>query len=246
MRACIVFQSHGLSDAEIAPRLGYKNSVSVSLLRSSKWFHAEAKRMQPRLPRPVGKKVGRLTAKDHARIRELHGQGLNNDQIAKAMPQWGHATIQRHLKKLGLRPHKKAPLSDAEKAEILRLRQEAGLSHAKIGKRIGRPESTVGAFCLKHFGYTYRPRTQETPSQNGTPKHSFHARSSLFFLPSPRRTPMEITRAVRESLQRHPKYCDGWHARRCDVLETLVARIRLQLRIPTMRERHRKGHSEES
>ena len=45
-----------------------------------------------------GKRVRRLTADDHQRIRELHAQGLNNEQIAAAMPEWADSTIYRHIK----------------------------------------------------------------------------------------------------------------------------------------------------
>jgi len=274
IRRCILLQDQGLSDAEIAVRLGYKNVISVSGLRATNYFHQEAKRLAPQLKNPVGKRVRRITADDHRRIRELHSQGLNNEQIAAAMPEWADSTIQRHIKKLGLRPPRKAPLSDDEKTEIIRLREQKGLSHAQIGKAIGRPESTVSAFCVKHFGYT-RPDFIEKQqngnpspavSQNGRPeKHqkqqsredtgkslkpsgykdtstslSYHFRSGVAFLPSPRRSPRQLTTEVRQSLIAHPTFCDVWHARECDVLETLVTRIRSQLGIPTVRELKRK------
>ena len=146
-------QDQGLSDAEIAVRLGYKNVISVSGLRATNYFHQEAERLAPQLKNPVGKRVRRLTADDHRRIRELHAQGLNNEQIAAAMPEWADSTIYRHIKKLGLRPPRKAPLSDDEKTEIIRLREQEEMSHKRIGIEIGRPESTVSAFCVKHFGY---------------------------------------------------------------------------------------------
>ena len=257
IRRCIFLQDEGLSDAEIADRLGYKNVISVSGLRQTKWFHQEAQRLAPKLKNPVGKKVKRMTVADHRRIRELHSQGLNNEQIAKAMPEWADSTIQRHLKKLGLRPNTKAHLSEEEKAEIIRLREQEEMSHKQIGIEIDRPESTVSAFCLKYFGYT-RPDliknkqngakaschlTFAAPpavTQNGTPKEhqkqSFHFRSGIAFLPSPRRSPQEITHEVRQSLLKHPTFCDTWHAGECDVLETLVARIRYRMGIPNMRE----------
>ena len=50
-------------------------------------------------------------------------------------------------------------------------------------------------------------------------------RSGIAFLPSPRRSPQEITHEVGQSLLKHPTFCDTWHADECDVLETLVARI---------------------
>ena len=250
MRRCIVLQSEGLSDAEIAKRLGYKNVISVSGLRVSRWFHQEAQRLAPQLRSPVGKRVGRLTEKDHVRIRQLHDKGLNNNQIAAAMPEWNPSTIQRHLKKLGLRPPKKAHLSDAEKTEIIRMREQEGLSHAKIGRAIGRPESTVGAFCVKHFGYVKRMPTQKkhlqeviTPevSQNGgheikSQKKLHHFRRGITFVPLPRRPPHQIAQEVKDSLQKHPKYCDTWHASECNVVETLVAHIRYQMGIPNVRE----------
>ena len=278
IRQCILFQDAGLSDAEIADRIGYKNVISVSGLRQTKWFHQEAQRLAPKLKNPVGKKVQRMTADDHNRIRELHSQGLNHEEIAAAMPEWADSTIQRNIKKLGLRPPRKARLSDDEKAEIIRLREQEEMSHKQIGIEIGRPESTISAFCLKYFGYT-RPdliknkqngakashhmsvsphdsdcrrahasddrdrMTFAAPpevAENGTPKEhhkqSFHFRSGIAFLPSPRRSPQEITHEVRQSLLKHPTFCDTWHAGECDVLETLVARIRYRMGIPNMRE----------
>ena len=297
IRRCILLQDQGFSDAEIANRLGYKNVISVSGLRASKWFHQEAKRLSPKLKNPVGKKVGRVTADDHRRIRELHAQGLNNEQIAAAMPEWADSTIQRHIKKLGLRPPRKAPLSNDEKTEIIRLREQEEMSHKQIALKIGRPESTVSAFCVKHFGYTRPdivkkqenvappsksvPRSDEEAhpsqrlcrdgfpvgqlsravSQNGTPEThqkqqsredtgkslkpsgykdtsaslSFHFRS-IAFQSSPRRSPCQITQEVRQSLLNQPTFCDTWHAGECDVLETLVTRIRSQMGIPNVRE----------
>ena len=110
IRQCILLQDAGLSDAEIAKRIGYKNVLSVSGLRATNYFHQEVERLSPQLKNPVGKRVRRLTADDHQRIRELHAQGLNNEQIAAAMPEWADSTIQRHLKKLELRPHRNARL----------------------------------------------------------------------------------------------------------------------------------------
>ena len=272
IRRCILLQDQGLSDAEIAKRIGYKNVISVSGLRATNYFHQEAERLAPQLKNPVGKRVRRVTADDHRRIRELHAQGLNNEQIAAAMPEWADSTIYRHIKKLGLRPPRKAPLSDDEKNEIIRLREQEEMSHKRIGIEIGRPESTVSAFCVKHFGYT-RPDIVEKQrngappavSENGEPQEhqrqqsredtgkslkpsgykdtsaslSFHFRSRSFQC-SPRRPPCQITQEVRQSLLKHPTYCDVWHAGECDVLETLVARIRLQMGIPTIRELKRK------
>ena len=248
IRQCILLQDEGLSDAEIAKRIGYKNVISVSGLRQTNYFHQEAARLAPQLKNPVGKRVRRITADDHRRIRELHAQGLNNEQIAAAMPEWADSTIYRHIKKLGLRPPRKAPLSDDEKNEIIRLREQREMSHKQIGTEIRRPESTVSAFCVKHFGYT-RPdivkkqRNVAPPSvsQNGDPpeehqRQSFHFSSGVAFLPSPRRSPHEITQEVRQSLIAHPTFCDVWHAGECDVLETLVARIRSQMGIPKIRE----------
>ena len=244
IRRCIVLQSEGLSDAEIAKQLGYKNVISVSGLRVSRWFHEESQRMADKLQNPVGKRIRRMTADDHNRIRELHRQGLNNEQIAAAMPEWADSTIQRHIKKLGLRPPRKAHLSDEEKAEIVRLREQEEMSHKQIALEIGRPESTVSAFCVKHFGYTRSDLIEK--QQNGTSdlpgdtslkhqKQSFHFRS-IAFLPSPRRSPQEITHEVSRSLRDNPTFCDSWHARECGVLETLVARIRSQMGIPTVRD----------
>ena len=259
IRKCIFLQDEGLSDAEIAQRLGYKNVISVSGLRQTNWFHAEAERLADKLQNPVGKRIRHMTADDHNRIRELHAQGLSNEQIAAAMPGWADSTIQRHIKKLGLRPPRKARLSDEEKAEIVRLREQEDMSHKQIALEIGRPESTVSAFCVKHFGYT-RPdfiknkqngakalddrdgTTFDAPpqvAQNGVPKEdqkrSFHFRS-VAFLPSPRRSPQELTHEVRQSLRKHPTFCDSWHASECNVIETLVAHIRSQMGIPTVRD----------
>ena len=246
MRRCIVLQSEGLSDAEIAKRLGYKNVISVSGLRVSRWFHQEAQRLAPQLQSPVGKKVGRLTEKDHVRIRQLHDKGLSNNQIAAAMPEWNPSTIQRHLKKLGLRPPKKAHLSDEEKTEIIRMREQ-GTTHEKIGQAIGRPPSTVSAFCAKHFGYSkYTPtQVQRLPekrevSRNGTHevkgRKLHHFRRGITFVPLPRRPPHQIAQEVKDSLQKHPTFCDTWHASRLSVVETLVSQTRSQLGIPTVRQ----------
>lgn len=274
IRQCILLQDQGLSDAEIAKRIGYKNVISISGLRATNYFHGEAARLAPQLKNPVGKRVRRITADDHRRIRELHAQGLNNEQIAAAMPEWADSTIYRHIKKLGLRPPRKAPLSDDEKNEIIRLREQREMSHKQIGTEIGRPESTVSAFCVKHFGYTrpdiVKKQQNVAPppiSQNGDPPEehqrqqsredtgkslkpsgykdtsaslSFHFSSGVAFLPSPRRSPRQLTTEVRQSLIAHPTFCDIWHARECDVLETLVARIRSQMRIPNVREQKRK------
>ena len=56
-------------------------------------------------------------------------------------------------------------------------------------------------------------------------------------MPIPRRTPVEITQAVRESLLDTPNFCDAWHAERLQVLETVVSRIRSQLGIPKVKRR---------
>ena len=127
------------------------------------------------------------------------------------------------------------------------------MSHKQISIEIGRPESTVSAFCLQHFGYT-RPdliaikqngahasdaRDEMTTftappavTQNGTPQ----GQQRQSFLPSPRRSPLELTHEVRQSLRKHPTFCDVWHASECDVVEYLVARIRYQMGIPNVRE----------
>ena len=47
----------------------------------------------------------------------------------------------------------KAHLSDEEKTEIIRMREQVRTTHEKIGQTIGRPPSTVSAFCAKQIGY---------------------------------------------------------------------------------------------
>ena len=98
MRRAIWLQADGLSDVEIAKELGYKNRCSIVLLRQSKWFHQEAKRLEPELPRPVGKKVVHMELQDLKQIRDLHEQGLNNTQIAAAMPEWKKRSISKSRK----------------------------------------------------------------------------------------------------------------------------------------------------
>ena len=151
MRKVIWLQAHGLSDAEIAKKLGYKNPRSIGTLRQSKWFHAEAKRLEPRLPRPVGKKVVHMTEKDKQTIRDSHHFGLNNRQIAKAMPEWNKRSIDEQIKKMGIKSKCQQPLTESEKATIIEMRDQQ-LSTRKIAAVIGRGKTTVSNFCIKHFG----------------------------------------------------------------------------------------------
>lgn len=151
MRKAIYFQARGLSDVEIAKEIGYKNRSSVGLLRQSKWFHQEAKRLEPRLPRPVGKKVVHMEPQDRKQIRELHELGLNNRQIARAMPEWSKRSIDKQIKKMGIKSTCQANLTDEEKAIIIK-RREQGDSTRKIAAEIDRSKSCVSGFCQRHFG----------------------------------------------------------------------------------------------
>ena len=151
MRKAIYFQAYGLSDVQIAEKLGYSQRQSITLLRQSKWFHAEAKRLEPRLPRPVGKKVVHMGPEERKRIRELHEQGLNNRQIASAMPEWSKRSVEKQIKRLGIQSKCQANLTDAEKAIIIR-RWEQSASTRKIAAEIGKGKSCVARFCKIHFG----------------------------------------------------------------------------------------------
>ena len=247
IRMCIILQSKGLSDAEIAKRLGYKNVISISGLRASRWFHQEAQRMAPKLKSLIGKKVSHLTNKDLARIRKLHDKGLNNLQIAAEMPEWNPSTIQRHLKKLGLRPPKKAHLSTDEKTKIIRMREKK-ITYKKIGEAVNRPINTVANFCVRHFGYTKNTpaKNQSLPeklnvSQNGSQEIKsqnklYYSSSNTTLVPFVDRTPDQIAQEIKSSLQENPRSCDAWHASKLSVVEILVSRARLQLGIPTIRQ----------
>ena len=161
MRWVILYQSKGMTDAEIARKVGYKNPISVSMLRQSKWFQKEAKRVASKLPQPVGLKLKRFCETDYARLRQLHAQGLTHKQIAAQMQDWNEHTVYRKIRELGLRPPKKSHLSETEKATIIRMR-EAGELQRVIAKAICRPTQTVSAFCVKHFGVSkYQPTKGE-------------------------------------------------------------------------------------
>ena len=151
MRRAIWLQADGLSDVEIAKELGYKNRCSIVLLRQSKWFHQEAKRLEPELPRPVGKKVVHMEPQDLKRIRDLHEHGLNNTQIADAMPEWKKRSIDKQIKKMGIKSKCQAPLTDAEKATIIKMREQE-ISTRKIAEAVDRGKSCVARFCQLYFG----------------------------------------------------------------------------------------------
>ena len=151
MRKAIWYQAYGLSDVQIAEKLGYKNRCSIVLLRQSKWFHQEAKRLAPRLPRPVGKKVVHMGPEEFRQIRELHKQGLNNCQIANAMPEWSKRSIDKQIKRLGIQSKCQANLTDEEKATIIKMREQE-MSTRQIAETLRRGKSCVARFCRIHFG----------------------------------------------------------------------------------------------
>lgn len=151
MRKAIYFQAHGLSDVQIAEKLGYSQRQSITLLRQSKWFHREAKRLEPRLPRPVGKKVVHMGPEERKRIHELHEQGLNNRQIAEAMPEWSKRSVDKQIKRLGIQSKCQAPLTNEEKATIIKMREQ-GSATREIAAAIGKGKSCVARFCKIHFG----------------------------------------------------------------------------------------------
>ena len=151
IRKAIWYQADGLLDTEIAKKLGYKNRSSVGLLRQSKWFHEEAKRLEPKLPRPVGKKVVYMGPEEFRQIREMHAHGLNNRQIAKAMPEWSKRSIDKQIKRLGIKSKCQALLTDEEKAKIIKMREQ-GIATREIAAAIGKGKSCVARFCKIHFG----------------------------------------------------------------------------------------------
>ena len=67
-------------------------------------------------------------------------------------------------------------------------------------------------------------------------KELHHFWRGVTFIPIPRRTPVEIAQAVKQSLQENPNFCDAWHADRLQVLEITVSRMRAQLRIPSVKQ----------
>ena len=151
MRKAIWLQAHGLSDVEMAKKLGYKNRGSIVLLRQSKWFHQEAERLEPELPRSVGKKVVHMGEKERRQIRELHELGLNNRQISDAMPEWDKRSIDKQIRKMGIKSKCQAPLTDAEKATIIKMREQE-ISTRQIALTIRRGKSCVARFCQQYFG----------------------------------------------------------------------------------------------
>ena len=153
MRKAIWYQAYGLTDVQIAEKLGYKNRCSIVVLRQSKWFHQEAKRLEPKLPRPVGKKVVHMGPEEFRQIREMHALGLNNTQIAEAMPEWSKRSIDKQIKRLGIKSKCQADLTDDEKATIIKMKtQDPEISTRKIAEAIGRGKSCVARFCKIHFG----------------------------------------------------------------------------------------------
>ena len=153
MRQAIWYQAEGLTDVQIAEKLGYKNRRSIVLLRQSKWFHEEAKRLEPKLPRPVAKKVVHMGPEECQQIRKLHELGLNNRQIAKAMPEWSKRSIDKQIKRLGIKSKCQANLTDDEKATIIEMKErDPKMSTRKIAEAIGKGKTCVARFCSIHFG----------------------------------------------------------------------------------------------
>lgn len=97
----------------------------------------------------------RLKTTDVRRIQALAGQGLTYAQI-REQTGWSRDTIGRYASGLGIRRGR--PLSEAQRAEVKRLRAEERLPLKEIERRLGVSNTAI----LKHAGrLSYKGRKVE-------------------------------------------------------------------------------------
>ena len=155
IRQVIYYEGHGKPDAWIAKKLGYKNTQSISRLRSRKWYQQEAEKVKDKLPCPVGKEQ-RMTPADIETIKELHAQGLNDCQINKHKTMRGYSreSIGDRRRKLGLKAIRPKPskCTEAEIEEFIRLRVDERLTYRKIAEITGRDPWLISKLVRERAG----------------------------------------------------------------------------------------------
>ena len=163
IRCVIYYQSIGKQDKWIAKKLGYKNVSSISIHRNRRWFKEEARRMEQKLGKTVGKKQRTVTDTDKKQIIKLNTKGFSDQKISDKLG-IPRQTIAGVRVKMGV-PHncpkykKSAPYTDAEIQEMIRLRMELKLTYKEIGKRLNRDPNTIRNHLNKKIGKTPSPRS---------------------------------------------------------------------------------------
>ena len=152
MHYVILWQSEGMSDAEMRERFGYARQHTLSSLRADPFFKSEVERVAHKLKSPVGQRQYKLTDVDKERITKLSKAGNNYRQIA-GLTGINYWVIHYYAKKIGLPSCiTRRRLTDDEKSEILRL-NESGLNDRQIAEKLGRYISTVQRYLQSVIGY---------------------------------------------------------------------------------------------
>ena len=148
----ILWQSEGMSDAEMREKLGYAWQHSLSNLRADPFFKSEVERVAHKLKSPVGQRQYKLVDVDKEHIITLSKAGNNYRQIAK-LTGINYWVIYHYAKKTGLPScYVRRRLTDDEKSEILRL-NSLGLKDRIIAEQLGRNISTVHHYLKSVIGY---------------------------------------------------------------------------------------------
>ena len=153
IRQLIYYEGHGKSNAWIAKKLGYKNKMSITHLRSRRWYQQEAEKVKDKLPYKVGKRWQPMTAAEIETIKELHAQGCNDSIISKQVG-YSNASIRYLRHKLGLKAvHPKAPkYTEAEIDEFIRLRIDERLTYKEIAEITGRNSRKISKHVRERAG----------------------------------------------------------------------------------------------
>ena len=153
IRQLIYYEGHGKSNAWIAKKLGYKHKMSITHLRSRKWYQQEVERLKDKLPCPVGKRWQPMTAAEIETIKELHAQGCNDSTIGKQIGysrrSIGHRRHQLGLKAICPKPPK---CTEVEIEEFIRLRIDERLTYRKIAEITGRDPRLISKRVRERAG----------------------------------------------------------------------------------------------
>ena len=153
IRQLIYYEGHGKSNAWIARKIGYKNKMSITQLRSRRWYQQEAEKVKDKLPCKVGKRWQPMTAADIETIKELHAQGCNDSTIGKQVGYSRRSIVyQRH--KLGLKAihPKPSKCTEAEIDEFIRLRVDERCTYRKIAEITGRDSHLISKRVRERAG----------------------------------------------------------------------------------------------
>ena len=152
----ILWQSEGMTDAEMLEKLGYKWQSTLSRLRKHPFFISEVERVKHKLKSKVGQREYKITGAEKKRVTVLSKAGNNYLQIAKltGISYWSiyHYAKQTLLPSCTIRKR----LTDDEKSEMLRL-NEIGLKDREIAEKLGRHTWTVQRYLKSILGYRNAP-----------------------------------------------------------------------------------------